>query len=310
MVLRSLKRANDEANHRRVLRRMDPLMKRFTLIFLPFLLLLSACGGAAPATEAPAMPFVVTITTGAEAPAATEPVTTETAITETPIAEVTDTEAAATEMSILPQETATEVLPSPTATASLTFTPVAPTGPTPTETLLPPLELPTEKKNAPALVPWTGLPTYPADSDPGLLFRVDYDPDVWAQAEGNFGDIVLGNRNIPYCTITPWGGRGLPPDWKVDHEFRYIGSAAFDVNTVLYQGETKFVTYVGGDRHVLTGFQVTFIDQREQCLQDAEAVFGTLRSLAAVPTITPTFTPETPTPISSAEVTFTTTPTP
>lgn len=276
-------------------------MKRLTPISLLLLLLLSACGAPAlPATEAPVapeLPFVVTITSAPEEPTLTP---------ETETAEPTVTEPSGTEVGLLPLETATESLPSPTATASLTFTPA---GPTPTETLLPPLELPTEKRNAPALVPWTGLPTYPADSDPGLLFRVDYDPDVWAQTQGNFGDIVLGNRNIEYCTITPWGGRGLPPDWKVEHEFRYIGSAAFDVNTVLYQGETKFVTYVGGDRHVLTGFQVTFTDQKEQCLRDAEAVFGTLRSLSAVPTITPTFTPETPTPISTGE-NLTVTPTP
>jgi hypothetical protein len=300
MVLRSFERASNKADTRRVLRRLDSLMKRPVLIFLPFVFLLNACGAPAmPATEAPAapaLPFVVTITTEAEAPAATEPVETETVLPETTV----------TETSLTPLETATETLPSPTATASLTFTPA---GPTPTETLLPPLELPTEKRNAPALVPWTGLPTYPADSDPGLLFRVDYDPDVWAQTEGNFGDIVLGNRNIEYCTITPWEGRGLPPDWKVEHDFRYIGSAGFDVSVVTYQGETKFVTYVGGDRHVLTGFQVTFTDQREQCLQDAEAVFGTLRSLVAVPTITPTSTPETPTPISTEED-LTATPTP
>src|SRR5512133_3290237 len=289
MVLRNFERANSKTEPRRVLRRMDSLMKRPALIFLPLLLLLSACGAPAmPATELPALPFVVTLSPEVEEPA----LTAETL-------ESATMEPSATEL--LPLETATEAPPSPTPTASLTFTPA---GPTPTETRLPALELPTEKRNAPALVPWTGLPTYPADSDPGLLFRVDYDPDLWAQTEGNFGDIVLAHRNIEYCTITPWGGRGLPPDWKVEHEFRYIGSAGFDVSTVLFQGETKFVAYVGGDRHVLTGFQVTFTDQKEQCLQDAEAVFGTLRSLSAVPTITPTFTPETPTPV------FTLTPTP
>jgi hypothetical protein len=261
---------------------MDSLMKRLAFFSLPLLLFLGACGAPVMPTEVPPLPFVVTLSPEVEEPTLT-PETVELTATESPT----------TEAALLPLATATEVLPSPTATAGLTFTP---SGPTPTETLLPQLELPTEKRNAPALVPWTGLPTYPADSDPGLLFRVDYDPDIWAQTEGNFGDIVLGNRNIDYCTITPWSGRGLPPDWKVEHEFRYIGSAAFDVSTVIYQEEVKFVSYVGGDRHVLTGFQVSFKDQKDQCLQDAEAVFGTLRSLSAVPTITPTFTPETPTP--------------
>ena len=139
------------------------------------------------------------------------------------------------------------------------------------------------------------------DSDPGLLFRVDYDPDVWAQTRGNFGDIVLGNRQIEYCTITPWAGRGLPVDWKVEHEFRIIGSASFDVNIVIEQDVVKFVSYVGGDTRVLTGFQVSFNEQKDKCLQDAEAIFGTLRSFSAIPTATPTLAIETPTPLTAAD---------
>jgi hypothetical protein len=265
---------------------MDPLMKRLTLFAFSFLLFLSACASAP--TQMPNLPFVVTISPEirpfnplkSPEPPATEPPALSGA-------EGQPVLATATQPSPVP----------PTATFAPTSTLFVPT---PTETLLPPLELPTEKPRAPALVPWTGLPTYPGDSDPGLLFRMDYDPDVWAQTEGNFGDIVLGNRQIEYCTITPWSGRGLPVDWKVEHEFRYIGSAAFDMNTVTFQGAVKFVSYVGGDRHVLTGFQVLFNDQKEKCLQEAEAIFGTLRSYAALPTVTPTFTPEPPTPPVSA----------
>jgi hypothetical protein len=276
-----------------VLRRMDPLMTRRTLFIFLLLILLSACGAPA-ATEAPALPFVVTLSPEVKPfnPPLNSP------------------EPSATEVAALPQVAPSATLPSPvppTSTIAPTFTPYLPT---PTETLLPPLELPTERRNAPALVAWTGLPTYPGDSDPGLLFRMDYDPDLWAQTEGNFGDIVLGNRQIEYCTITPWSGRGLPVDWKVEHEFRYIGSAAFDVNTVTFQGEVKFVSYVGGDRHVLTGFQVSFNDQKEQCLQEAEAIFGTLRSLSAIPTATSPFTPELPTPPISAGQAFTASSTP
>ncbi len=258
-------------------------MKRLALVTVLLLFWLSACGAPA-ATEMPNLPFVITVSPEVKPfnaplqspePSPTEP------------AALQPVQATATQPSPVP----------PTATKVPTSTLVVPT---PTETLLPPLELPTQRQNAPALVPWTGLPTYPADSDPGLLFRVDYDPDLWAQTEGNFGDIVLGNRQIEYCTITPWEGRGLPVNWKVEHEFRYIGSASFDVSTVTYQGETQFVSYVGGDRRVLTGFQVSFNEQKEPCLQAAEAIFGTLRSLSAIPTITPTFTPETPTPSISA----------
>lgn len=273
------------------------------LFFLVLTFFLAACGSAAPATEAPAepggadlpvIPFAVTITP--EIAPFRVPLESPTAL---------PTQAPRT------LETAT-ALPSASPTQAASPTPAASStafGPTPTETLLPPLELPTERPNAPLRLPWTGLPTYPGDSEPDLLFRVDYNPDLWAQTEGNYGDIVLAHRQIEYCTITPWSGRGLPMDWKVEHDFRYIGSAAFDVNTVLFQGRVQFVAYVGGDRRVLTGFQVSFEGNSEQCLADAEVIFGTLRSLAAVPTPTPTLLPESPTPETSAG-SASTTPTP
>jgi len=256
-------------------------MKRQFFLLFPTLLLLSACGPAA--TQMPGLPGLVTLTPAAPTftppPNTLEAVEATQASTEPPAATQPIPQAL-----LAPANTAT-------ATANPTFTPYLPT---PTETLLPPLELPTERPKAPTLVAWTGEPTYPGDSDPGLLFRVDYDPDVWAQTEGNFGDIVLGNRQIDYCTITPWAGRGLPVDWKVDHEFRAIGSASFDVNIVTDQDVVKFVSYVGGDTHVLTGFQVSFNEQKDKCLQDAEAIFGTLRSFSAIPTATPTLAAETP----------------
>ena len=257
-------------------------MKRFFLLIFPLVFILSACGPAIAPTELPVLPFMVTLTPGrsllilpqaTSAPAATASPSLPPVLPATPTNQPT-------------------VLPA-TSTANPTISPLVPTL---TETLLPALELPTEVARPPALVAWTGLPTYLGDSDPGLLFRVDYDPDLWAQTEGNFGDIVLASRQIEYCTITPWSGRGLPLEWKVTHDFRYIGSAAFDVNSVSEQGVLKFVSYVGGDRHVLTGFQVSFQGQQDKCLQEAEAIFGTLRSFAATPTITPTSAPETPSP--------------
>ncbi len=199
-----------------------------------------------------------------------------------------------------PQQQA--LLASPEASATAAFTPTlelsatpeftpTPTGPTPTDTLLPTLELPTERPNAPALTAWTGLPTYPGDSEAGRLFRVDYDPDLWAQTEGNYGDVVLAHRQIDYCIITPWSGHGLPTDSKVEHEFRLVGEVPYDVNTVITGDEVKFVAYVGGDKRLLTGFQVSFQNQKEQCLQDAEVILATLRSFVAQPTITPSVTP-------------------
>lgn len=241
------------------------------LLLLPLILLLCACAPAP--TEFPVLPGLVTITV--ELPTLTLP--------------VEETLAPLTTLTPTPPETAT-VEPVATYTPAESATPApsnTSTGPTPTETLLPPLELPTEKPFAPARIAWTGLPTYPGDSDAGLLFRMDYDPDLWAQTEGNYGEIVLAHRNIPYCTLATWSGRGLPGGLKVEHEYRSIGAANFDVNTITRQDNLQFVTYVGGDGRLLTGFQVSFQEQKDLCIKDAEQILGTLRSLASTPTPTP-----------------------
>jgi hypothetical protein len=270
---------------------MDPMIKRLLCVVFPLLLLLSACAPGASAFNLPALPFVVTITPRS----LPQNTPTQVKVTEAPVLLpalwATVTEAA----TLIPVTQIATLIPA-TQTESPTNTPVLPT---PTETLLPPLELPTEASRPPRLMTWTGLPTYPGDSDPGLLFRVDYDPDKWAQTEGNYGDIVLANRQIEYCTITPWTGRGLPVDWKVSHDFRAIGSTAYDVNTVTSQGVVKFVSYVGGDHHIQTGFQVLFIGQQDQCLLEAEGIFASLRSFAAIPTATATVAEITP-PVSSS----------
>lgn len=232
-------------------------MKKFALSFLVFLL--TACG-AAPAAQ-PSIPGLVTITP--ELPPFVAPL--EPATTSLPLS-------APTALRI--QATATrppEATPSPRNTATLP-------GPTPTETLLPLLELPPALAFAPSRMAWTGAPTYPADSEPGLLFRVDYDPRTWALTEDNFGDTVLAHRQIPYCILLPWSGRGLPAGLRVDYEFRAIGGANFDAHTIRRDGNLEFVAYVGGDRKIVTGFQVAFEEQNEQCIEDAEAVLATLRS--------------------------------
>lgn len=255
-------------------------MKRcFFFLIFSLSLLLTACG-AAPDV----LPFMVTITNTPGGPLASSESVNSLAST-----------------SAIPQPSATlERTPTLTLTPTLTFT-VTMTPPPPTETLLPPLEIPTEKPNAPSIVVWTGEATYPGDSEPGRLFRVNYDPDIWAQTKDNFEQVALAHRKIDYCTITAWSGRGLPTTAKVEHVFGQVGDVPFDINTVTMDGSVKFVAYVGGDKRLLTGFQVSFQDQREQCLLDAEAILSTLRSFVAEPTITPTFTPEpletvTPTP--------------
>lgn len=247
-------------------------MKRwFLFLTLSLSLCLTACGADT------AMPFTVTITPERRSPQRVN----------SPEALVGETAAASATADVSPTPT---LAPSLTATITLTVPP-------PTETLLPPLEMPTEKPNAPSFVVWTGEPSYAGDSEPGRLFRVNYDPDIWAQTKDNFEQVVLANRNIEYCTITPWSGRGLPADAKVEHIYGQVGDIPYDINYVTMAGSMKFATYVGGDQRLLTGFQVSFVDQKEQCLLDAEAILASLRSFIAEPTITPTFTPE---PLESA----------
>ena len=259
-----------------------PLKYRFFLIIASLFLVLAACS---PADLRSALPFVVTITSTPAPPVSA--------------LVLSSPPAPANETPLLSGASPTlDLSATPAFTPTLTVTPTA-TAPTPTETLLPQLDIPTEKPNAPAFVTWTGVPTYAGDSEPGRLFRVDYDPDLWAQTTDNFGQIALAHRKIDYCIINAWSGRGLPGDAKVEHESRQLGNVLYDINTVTIGDTVKFVTYVGGDKRLLTGFQVSFQEQEAECLLDAETMLATLRSFAAEPSITPTFTLEptgTPTP--------------
>jgi hypothetical protein len=215
------------------------MFRRITFILI-LTLILTACGGAAPApTEAPV---------AVDEPAATE------APAQPLVAESTPT-------------------PEPTQT----FTP-EPTV-TPTETQLPPLELPTEAVNAPVRMVWDGAPTYPGDSTPGYAFRVTYDPGLWAVTSDQFGFAALGHRNIEYCVIAVTSGRGLPANISIEHDVLYTDNVTFDVGAGFENGVKKFVTYTGGDGTIITGFEVTFQDQVDACLADAVTVLSTLRSV-------------------------------
>lgn len=193
-----------------------------------------------------------------EAPAAAEP---PAATTEAPAQPLTEDTSA-----LEPTQTFT---PEPTLPPSIT----------PTETLLPPLELPTEVPNAPAKMVWDGTPTYLGDSQPGYSFRVTYEPDLWALTMDQFGFPAIGHRAIPYCVITVTAGRGLPADMTVEHDVLYTDRITFDVNEVYESGALKFVTYIGGDGIIITGFEVSFQEDSEACLVDAVAVLSTLKSV-------------------------------
>jgi hypothetical protein len=127
---------------------------------------------------------------------------------------------------------------------------------------------------------WDGPPTYLGDSTPGYSFRVTYDPDLWALTTDQFGFPALAHRNIPSCIITPAAGRGLPANMTVEHDVLDMDEISFDVGRVYENGVLKFVTFTGGDGTILTGFEVTFEEQMDECLRDAVTVLSTLRSVS------------------------------
>ena len=211
-------------------------------------ILLTSCGGAA-ATQAPPENEAPASEPAAGTPSPEFPVIIETASPE-------------------PLPTATQT-PAPTQTPAVTQT----------ETSLPPLELPTEIRNAPPKMVWDGTPTYLGDSKPGFAFRVTYDPDLWAVTTDQFGFPSLAHRNIPGCVISVTAGRGLPPNIAVEHDMFSVGNLNFDVATAFENGVKKFVTYTGGDGIILTAFEVSFQEQADACLADAVTVLSTLRSV-------------------------------
>lgn len=222
------------------------------ILVLVLALVSTSCGGAAATVPPPAQHAPTQAPAATGAPAATEAPTELPAATEPPALQASSTQAA--ETPILE-------------------------GATPTDTPLPTLVLPTEAVNAPAQMVWDGVPTYPGESTPGYSFRVSYDPDLWALTTDQFGFPALAHRQVPACVISVTSGRGLPGDMTVEHDILHIGKVSFDVSKVSENGVLKFVTYVGGDGTIITGFQVSFEQLADECLLDAQTVLATLRSV-------------------------------
>jgi len=212
--------------------------------------------------------IVALVLTSCGSPAATEaPAATEVPETEAPPTEAPATEAPTEPPAALPEAAETST-PQPTQALS-----------TPTDTPLPPLALPTEIVNAPAQMVWDGTPTYLGESLPGYVFRVTYDPDLWALTTDQFGFPALGHRDLPGCVISVTSGRGLPLSMTVEHDVLDIGTMTFDVGNVFENGVLKFVTFTGGDGTIITGFAVNLEMQEDECRADAVRVITTLRSV-------------------------------
>lgn len=236
-------------------------MIRQVCVILILLFLMTSCGGGAPAaTEAPAS----TESPATESPATEEPLTQAPAATEPPAFQSLE---APTQPVSRPTST-----PQPAATQTLS---------TPTETPLPTLELPTGIVNPPAQLAWDGAPTYLAESAPGYVFRVSYDPEVWALTTDQFGFPALGHRHIPNCVVSVTSGRGLPLTMTVDHNVVDVDGVLFDVGSVFENGVLKFITYTGNTGTIMTAFQVNFEEQADVCRADAARVIFSMVSVPA-----------------------------
>lgn len=202
-----------------------------------------------------------------EAPAAVEPATEEPAAEEPAIEEPAEDLSAepSVDLFALPEATLmpTEIIE------------------TPTETPLPPIEMPALLPNAPSLLAWDGTPTYLGDSLPGFDFRVMYDPEIWGLTEDQFGYPAVAHRNIEYCAISVTSGRGLPANISVEQDILYTDKVTLYVGTAFEEGVKKFVTYTGGDGTIITAFMVSFEEQADDCVADAEEIITTLRSVPA-----------------------------
>jgi len=216
-------------------------MFRRVLFILVLSLSITSCAGAA-ATEEPAAQTSIALPTISTIPPE-----------KTPASELTETAS--------PNPSPAEILP------------------TPSETPLPPLELPALLPNVPSLLAWDGTPTYLGDSQPGFDFRVMYNPDLWALTEDQFGYPAIGHREIPYCVISVTSGRGLPANISVEQDILYTNKLTLYVGTAYENGVKKFVTYTGGDGTIVTAFQVVFEEQADKCIAEAETVITTLRSV-------------------------------
>jgi hypothetical protein len=151
--------------------------------------------------------------------------------------------------------------------------------PLPSATALATLVLPASPAVRLDLQVWDGLPTYPAESQPDFYFRLRYDPAAWALTTDQLGLPVLASRILPGCLIGPAAGRGLPLSGSVDHEVRTVGDVTYQISRASLGGDTQFVSYAGGDARIFTSFGVSLPDPADACLQTAEAVLGTLRSV-------------------------------
>jgi len=167
--------------------------------------------------------------------------------------------------------------PSPTPPPTL-----LPTGtlPSASGTPLPPTRTP--RPATPVIETWSGLPVF-VESQPGARFSLEFDSNRWGRVADTFGFPALAHRHLPSCQFGTLVGRGLPAGASATQSFRNLGGIRFEVIRVSEGGALRYVNYIGGDGVILAGFRVSFGEQVEPCIGEAETILSTLRSNPAVP---------------------------
>ena len=164
--------------------------------------------------------------------------------------------------------------PQPTAASStLTPTPFEPPTRPPTVT---PLPLPIVTPSDPAFDVWVMRPTY---SEPPPFLRVEFEITKWELTSENPAYPVLAHRELPSCQIAPDVGRGLPEDYSISTTFEKMDNIAYQVNAISCKGELIYINYCALDiiEDVSTCLGVSFQNDREKCIEDAETVLATLQ---------------------------------
>ena len=129
---------------------------------------------------------------------------------------------------------------------------------------------------------WTGKPNYP-ESAPGMLYQLQYDSNRWIFAENQFGQTVLSHLLINGCILSPTVGRGLPPNYIAESTFRTIEDLQFEVVTISENRIPRYMNYFGGDGTIFIGFQLSFQEYADVCIQEAESILATLISVPENP---------------------------
>lgn len=139
----------------------------------------------------------------------------------------------------------------------------------------------------PQLGIWMSKSTYQSDSP--LFFIAEFQTVKWDLVSGQSIFPALVHRTIAGCKIEPEFGRDLPPDYSVDRTYKQLGSFLYELHAVKYQGRLVFINYCTHDvaTELSTCFSVTFHDQEQVRIQEAEDVLETLDLFEPKPSASP-----------------------